>query len=127
LERAHGEQERAMSIKAAEPISRHMRDAFYGAVQLYPDWTPAGQGPFVSVDGYRYTISQVCNLASAFSDGLPDDLLGSLMFFLNEGDRDLLETLANERTYAGGARYLLKLMDRRGAGNQTLEESRRNA
>jgi len=33
---------------------------------------------------------------------------------LNAGDRDLMEDLAKDRSYAGGARYLLELMNRRG-------------
>ena len=74
----------------------------------------------------RYTIGEVCNLTIEFSDALPDDLLGSLMYFLNAGDRDLLEGLASDRSYAGGARCLLKLMSRRASDSQTLEETRRN-
>ena len=115
-----------MNEPQSEPISRHLRDAFYGAVQLYPNWTAFDHGPLVSVDGRRYTISEVCNLAIEISDGLPDDLLGSLMFFLNAGDRDLLEGLAKDRSYASGARYLLKLMCRRASESRTFEESRRN-
>lgn len=115
-----------MNEPQSQPISRHLRDAFYGAVQLYPNWTGLGHAPVVSVDGRRYTISEVCNLAIEFSDGLPDDLLGSLMYFLNAGDRDLFEGLARDRSYAGAARYLLKLMSRRAANSRTLEESRRN-
>ena len=115
-----------MNEPQSEPISRHLRDAFYGAVQLYPNWTAFGHGPLVSVDGRRYTIGEVCNLVIEVSDGLPDDLLGSLMFFLNAGDRDLLEGLAKDRSYASGARYLLKLMHRSAAETRTFEESRRN-
>jgi hypothetical protein len=115
-----------MNKPQSEPISRHLRDAFYGAVQLYPDWTAFGLGPVVSVDGRRYTISEVCNLAIEIRDELPDDLLGSLMFFLNAGDRDLLEGLAKDRSYAGGARYLINLMNRRAAESATFAESRRN-
>jgi hypothetical protein len=115
-----------MNEPQSEPISRHLRDAFYGAVQLYPDWTAFGHGPFVSVDGRRYTIGEVCNLAIEIGDELPDDLLGSLMFFLNAGDRDLLEGLAKDRSYAGGARYLINLMIRRAAESATFAESRRN-
>jgi hypothetical protein len=115
-----------MNERQSEPISRHLRDAFYGAVQLYPNWTGLDHGPLVSVDGRRYTIGEVCNLAIEFSDALPDDLLGSLMYFLNAGDRDLLEGLASDRSYAGGARCLLKLMSRRASDSQTLEETRRN-
>jgi hypothetical protein len=114
-----------MSEPQSEPISRHLRDAFYGAVQLYPNWTAFGHGPLVSVDGRRYTISDVCNLAIEISDGMPDDLLGSLMFLLNAADQDLLEGLAKDRSYASGARCLLKLMYRRSADSRTLEESRR--
>ena len=115
-----------MNVPQSEPISRHLRDAFYGAVQLYPHWTEFGHGPLVSVDGRRYTINQVCNLVVEISDGMPNDLLGCLMFFLNVGDQDLLEGLAKDRSYASGARYLLKLMNRRAADSRILEESRRN-
>jgi hypothetical protein len=104
---------------------RHLRDAFYGAVQLYPNWTPSDHGPLVSVDGRRYTIGQVCNLTIGFSDPMPDNLFGNLMYFLNAGDRDLMEDLAKDGSYAGGARYILELMNRRAAHNQTFEESRR--
>jgi hypothetical protein len=41
------------------------------------------------------------------------------------GDQDLMEDLAKDRSYAGGTRYLLELMHRRTADNQTFEESRR--
>jgi hypothetical protein len=115
-----------MNEPQSEPISRHLRDAFYGAVQLYPNWTAFGHGPLVSVDDRRYTISEVCNLAVEISDGMPDNLLGNLMFFLNVGDQDLLEGLAKDRSYASGARCLLKLMRRRASDSRTLEESRRN-
>jgi hypothetical protein len=120
-QRGHDQMNEAQS----EPISRQQRDAFYGAVQLYPNWT-ALDGPLVRVDGRRYTISEVCNLVIECSDGLPDGLLGSLMYFLNAGDRDLLEGLAQDRSYRGGARCLLKLMHRRSADSVSLEESRRN-
>jgi hypothetical protein len=115
-----------MNMPQSEPISRHLRDAFYGAVQLYPYWTALDHGPLVMVDGRRYTIREVCNLAIECNDGLPDDLLGSLMYFLNGGDQDLLEGLAKDRSYAGGARCLLDLMRRRAAYSISLEESRRN-
>jgi len=124
--RANGARTTQMNEPQSGPISRHLRDAFYGAVQLYPKWTVFGHEPLVSVDGRRYTISEVCNLAIEISDGLPDDLLGSLMSFLNAGDRDLMEGLAKDRSYAGGAHYLLKLMYRRAAESRTFEESRRN-
>ena len=68
----------------------------------------------------------VGNLAIEISDGMPDDLLGNLMFFLNVGDQDLLEGLAKDRSYASGARYLLELMRRRASDSRTLEQSRRN-
>jgi hypothetical protein len=114
-----------MNEPQSKPISRHLRDAFYGAVQLYPNWTALSPEPIVVVDSRRYSISEVCNLALDCSDGLPDDLLGSLMYFLNAGDRDLLEGLAKDRSYAGGARYLLKLMCRRVGDSRTFEQSRR--
>ena len=111
----------------SEPIPHYLRDAFYGAVQFYPNWTPADHGPLVSMEGRRYTIGQVCDLAIGFRDDpLPDNLVGNLMYFLNAGDRDLMEDLAKDRSYSGGARYLLKLMDRRTADYQTFEESRRH-
>ena len=69
--------------------------------------------------------SQVCNLMIGFSDPMPDNLFGNLMYFLNARDRDLMEDLAKDRSYAGGARYLFELMNRRTADNQTFEESRR--
>ena len=43
----------------------------------------------MSVDGRRYTISQVCNLMIGFSDPMPDNLFGNLMYFLNAGDRGI--------------------------------------
>lgn len=107
-------------------MSRHLRDAFYGAVQLYPNWTSRDHGSLVMVDGRRYTISEVCNLVVEHNDALPADLLGSLMYFLNAGDQDLMEGLAKDRSYAGGARCLLDLMRRRAADSMSLEESRRN-
>jgi hypothetical protein len=114
-----------MNERPPEPIPHYLRDAFYGAVQLFPNWTSADHGPLVSVEGRRYTIGQVCNLAISFRDDpLPDNLLGKLMYFLNAGDRDLLEDLAKDNSYSGGARCLLKLIDRRAADNQTFEESR---
>jgi hypothetical protein len=103
-----------------------LRDAFYGAVQLYPNWTAVDDGPLVKVDGQRYTIREVCNLALDFHDGLPTDLLGSVMYSLNAGDRDLLEGLAKDNSYAGAARCLLELMWRRAAETASLEEARRN-
>ena len=116
-----------MNELPSEPIPHYLRDAFYGAVQLYPNWTAADHGPLVSVEGRRYTIGQVCDLAIGFRDDpLPDNLVGNLMYFLNAGDRDLMEDLAKDRSYSGGARYLLKLMDRRTADHQTFEESRRH-
>lgn len=116
----------SLGAPRSEQISRHLRDAFYGAVQLYPNWTGLDHGPLVNVDGRRYTIKEVCNLMMEFGDDLPDDLVGNLMYFLSAGDRDLLEGLARDKSYAGGARCLLELMCRRAADSQTLEESRRN-
>ena len=115
-----------MHERPPDPIPHYLRDAFYGAVQLFPNWTPTDHGHLVSVEGRRYTIGQVCDLAINFRDDpLPDNLLGKLMYFLNAGDRDLLEDLAKDSSYSGGARYLLKLMDRRAADYQILEGSRR--
>ena len=114
-----------MNELPSQLIPLYLRDAFYGAVQLYPNWTTADHGPLVSVEGRRYTIRQVCDLAISFRDDpLPDNLLGNLMYFLNAGDRDLLEDLAKDSSYSGGARCLLKLMDRRATDCQTFEESR---
>ena len=114
-----------MNERPSEPIPHYLRNAFYGAVQLFPNWTPADHRPVVSVEGRCYTIGQVCNLALGYRDPMPDNLLGNLMFFLNAGDRDLIEDLARDSSFSGGARYLLKLMDRRATDNQTFEESRR--
>jgi|SRR6516225_3688774 hypothetical protein len=115
-----------MNVPQSEPISRHLRDVFYGAVQLFPNWTALDHGPLVMVDGQRYTISEVCNLVIECNDGLSADLLGSLMYFLNAGDQDLLESLAKDGSYANGARCLLELMRRRAADSASLEKSRHN-
>jgi hypothetical protein len=114
-----------MNAPQSKHLSRHLRNAFFGAVQLYPNWTTLGPDLVVRVDGRNYTISEVCNLVIDCSDRLPTDLLGGLMHFLNAGDRDLLEDLAKDGSYAGGARCLLELMHRRAADSVTLEESRR--
>jgi hypothetical protein len=47
------------------------------------------------------------------------------MYFLNAEDQDLLEGLAKDGSYAGGARCLLELIRRRAAASVSLEESRR--
>jgi hypothetical protein len=114
-----------MNMPQSGPISRHLRDAFHGAVQLFPNWTALDHGPLVMVDGRSYTIGEVCDLVIECNDGLSADLLGGLIYFLNAGDQDLLESLAKDLSYAGGARCLIELMRRRAADTASLEGSRR--
>ncbi len=106
-----------MGYQPRKPVPPSVRDAFYLAVQLYPSWTPAEDKALVSIDGQHWTIGQICELAAGIGDPMPDILLGNLMLFLAAEDEDLMEDLAKDRSYAGGARYLLKLMDRRRAAN----------
>jgi hypothetical protein len=113
-----------MNNSKSEPIPRWVRDAFHGAVQLYGDWSSTNDGPVVKVGDRLYTIRQACEFAAGFEEEMPESLVGNLIYFLNAGDKDLLEELGKDRSYAGGARYVLKLMSRRSADQATLEQSR---
>jgi hypothetical protein len=115
---------------APDPIPSELSHAFHVAVQRCADgsWSPAQPDvPTMKVEGKDYTARQVCEFVTGFSDTLPDEVLGILLSSLGRDvHSDLMQELAQHRTYAVGARCLLTLIDRRIAKHKSLEDRRKN-
>ena len=101
------------------------REAFHAAVYRYSEWSPAlPEHPKVIINGKAYTIREVCGLMTGI-DELPDEIVSALLSsFAHDVHSDLTQELSEHRTYAVGALCLLKLMDRREAKHELLEDQR---
>jgi hypothetical protein len=101
------------------------REAFHEAVYRYGEWSPAlPEHPRVMIKGKAHTIREVCGLTTGI-DKLPDEIVGNLLsYFAHDVHSDLTQELGVHRTYSVGARCLVKLMDRREAKHELLEDRR---
>jgi hypothetical protein len=83
--------------------------------------------PSVAIGRNIASISAVCGLVDTFVDPLPENIFGKLYFQMDNTDtqRRLKEKLGADRTYAGAARCLLKLIEDRRAAHERIELEKR--
>ena len=101
-------------------------DAFYQVVGLFPDWSAAQPEFKVCLGGKPYSLSAVCIFAGGISDPLPDGLLQKLRSNMDADDRDLKDQITRDPSYGSAADCMLKLIARRKAYDERLEELRRD-
>jgi hypothetical protein len=92
------------------------REAFCIAVKFYRsgDWNPALPAfNKVEVRGQPLTLRQVSGLVEHITDPLPNSVVSDLLTSLRAQRRNIEENATLHRTYAAGARCLLRLMDER--------------
>ena len=92
------------------------REAFCIAVKFYRsgDWSPALPAFIrVEVRGQPLTLRQLCGLVEHVTDPLPNSVVSDLLTSLRARHSNIEENFAPDRTYAAGARCLLRLMDER--------------
>jgi hypothetical protein len=92
------------------------REAFCIAVKYYRsgDWNPAlPTSDKVVVRGQPLTLRQVCGLVAQLLEPLPNSVVGDLVTSLRVRHNLIGEEFAGDRTFAAGARCLLRLMDER--------------
>jgi hypothetical protein len=111
----------------SRPIPTELAEAFRDAVGLFRDWSPGlPKAIEVSVKGKSYSMSEVCHLVDHFSGQLPQDVFDALLSYMHAPHTDLRRELVSDRSYATGARCLVKLIGDRKAEYQQQEELRRN-
>ena len=76
------------------------------------DWNPAlPASNKVAVRGEPLTLRQVCGLVEHITDPMPNSVVSDLLTSLRARRRNIEENAALDRTYAAGAKCLLRLMD----------------
>jgi hypothetical protein len=89
-------------------------EAFRRAVEIYRggSWSPSkpDRPTLHAGDDYR-TIRQICSLVAISPMDMPDETLDDLVSCLQERYPALVQEVKGHRSFATGARCLLKLMD----------------
>ncbi|HUI15975.1 MAG TPA: hypothetical protein VL048_21145 [Xanthobacteraceae bacterium] len=89
-------------------------EAFRRAVEIHRggSWSPSkpDRPTLYARDDYR-TIRQVCSLVANSAMDMPDETLDDLVSCLQERSPGLVQEVKGDRSFATGARCLLKLMD----------------
>ena len=62
----------------ADHIPADLVEAFRKAIRLLQDWTPDQGEPVVLFDGNGYGIASIAELASTYSDPMPEDIFTDL-------------------------------------------------
>lgn len=89
-------------------------EAFWIAVKFYRsgEWSPALPARNrINVDETDLTLRQVCSLVEHITRPLPDSVVSDLFTSLQLRHSHLEKRLVTDRTYALGARCLIRLMD----------------
>jgi hypothetical protein len=89
-------------------------EAFCIAVKFFRsgEWSPALPARnTINVDERDLTLRQVCSLVEHITRPLPDSVVSDLFTSLRVRQPDLEKKLVTNRTYALGARCLLRLLD----------------
>ena len=89
-------------------------EAFCIAVKFYRsgEWSPAVPARnTINLEGQEFTLRQVCRLVEHMTRPLPDSVVSDLFTSLRVRHSHLEKRLVTDRTYALGARCLLRLMD----------------
>jgi hypothetical protein len=100
------------------PIPTDLSAAFHRAVWSFRDWGFARFEPSVSVNQNPFLMSAVCDLVIKFRDPLPSNVFDKLLSYTLEGPPSLRRDLVEDRSYATGARCLLKMVRDRNAKYQ---------
>jgi hypothetical protein len=111
--------------RGSDPIPERLSEAFHHAVWLFDDWTPSVPELEVSLDRKPFSMSAVCGLVDTFNDPLPEQIVDRLLSYMHIQHAELRGKLAQDRSYAGGARCLLGLIDSRKAEYEMLTKVRR--
>jgi len=89
-------------------------EAFCIAVKFYRsgEWSPALPARIkIKLDENDLTLRQICSLVEHIPQPLPDSVVSDLFTTLRARHPHLEKKLVADRTYALGARCLLRLMD----------------
>jgi hypothetical protein len=92
------------------PLPNDLREAFYEVVaQHLCDWRGSPPEPEVLLNRECHTISEICRLVDVDELGKMPDHLVELICAQADGTFDPLF----DRTFQGGARYVLEIIERR--------------
>ncbi len=92
------------------------REAFCIAAKIYRsgEWTPGFPNRnTIDVNGRRRTLRDICALVTAIQERLPNSTVDDLRERMHAQHIQLQEELVHDRSYATGAKCLLRLMDER--------------
>ncbi len=94
----------------SEPLPNDVGQAFLEAIRLYKDWRFGGSEPLVSFRKLRQiSISGVCELVLSYrNEPLPENIHKVLRNVIGVARANPLD---KDRSYAAGARCLLKMID----------------
>jgi hypothetical protein len=97
----------------SDPIPSDLREVFLETIRLYDDWKFGGPEPLLSFRKLRQiSISGVCELVLSYrNEPLPANLHHMLRNLIGETRAKLEPELAEDPSYATGAKCLLKLID----------------
>jgi hypothetical protein len=108
-----------------EPLPEDVRAAFREAIRLYADWKFGGSEVAMSFRGFqKVSLSGVCDVVVGYrNEPLPENVHDEL-WKLMAGRFNLKEELAEDPTYATGARCLDKLIQDQRADDRRREQWR---
>jgi hypothetical protein len=98
-----------------DSIPPHLSEAFRKAVYLLAAWNPPEPESTVLIEERTFTMSAVFGAAENYRDPLPDFIFDKLRSYMHAQDSDLEADLADDPSYATGARCLVKLIGERKA------------
>ena len=100
-----------MAEQSSESMPEDVQVAFREAIRLYADWKLGGAERAMSFRGLgRLSLSGMCDLVQSYkNEPLPENIHDEL-WNLMVGRLNLKEELAEDPTYATGARCLEKLI-----------------
>ena len=115
LQRTGETEGRMVNSSSEKPaISPQLAETFFEAVRAYVRWTFGNPEPTATFYRDALPISTVCRSVDRFTDPLPADVFDALCFLVaGKANKHLKEKLEADRTYATGARCLLKLIEAR--------------
>jgi hypothetical protein len=97
-----------MPDELPSPISKELREAFWGAIGAYSNWHHRQPEPEVSLYDHPTAISSVCNSVSIHGGPMPDSFWLHLETVIRGA-----EQLPEDRSYRSGARFLGRLIEMR--------------
>jgi hypothetical protein len=88
---------------SSEPIPNDLRDAFWGAIGAYSNWSYGQPEPEISYQRRPISISLVCDLVGHYDDPMPTDFWNLLTSLAPRS-----EDPPAGQSFASGARFLQK-------------------